>query len=253
MELLEYSTREFMAIVIARDIKDGEYGTAGVGGLIPLAAMLLAKNLHAPNLVIGGDIFTNPDTTHLSDSLLTEEALRRCEAVEGFDELCGYSNKGLDFFFYSGIQIDQYGNINLHHVGGTVMSPVFRGPGVANVSYGATCKRTYLYTMNHSPRTFVKKVDFISVPGHLNGPESKLEKGLKNGPRFCVTPLAVMDFNPETLRMQIKSVHPGHEVEEVKRLTGFELDVSPSFHITPGPKEEELEVLRSIDRDGLLK
>ncbi|MCS0543396.1 hypothetical protein NXY55_25790, partial [Aeromonas veronii] len=180
--------------------------------------------------------------------------LAYCEGIEGFWELFGHSHHGLDFFFHSGIQIDQYGNINLHLVG-DIEKPTFRGPGVANVSFGSSSKRIFLYTEKVTRRLFVPKVDFVSIPGHLDGPESKKLMGCKvnSGPCLCVTPMAVFDFDESTLRMRVRSVHKGYTLEELLENIGFTPLVSPNVTITPEPTEEELYHLRNIDKIGLLQ
>jgi glutaconate CoA-transferase subunit B len=150
--------------------------------------------------------------------------------------------------------VDARGNINLHHVGGTIDRPKMRGPGAANISYAAMSKRFYICTSVHTPRTFVERVDFITSPGFLDGPESVKAAGLKGGPRFCVTPLAVMDFDPQTLRMRLRSVHPWSSAGEVAERTGFALGSTDGVPTTPLPTPTELELLRTrIDPDGLLR
>jgi glutaconate CoA-transferase, subunit B len=45
-------------------------------------------------------------------------------------------------------------------------------------------------------------------------------------------------------------VHPGVEVDDVVRNTGWELRVSGQVTSTPEPSEEELKAIRNYDRDG---
>lgn len=255
MMTADYSPAELQAILLARDLRDGETGAAGAAARIPLAAMLLARRMHAPNLQIAGEMFVNPYPRRLWDSMLDDRALGRCEAAETFVELFGHAHRGLDFFFHSGLQHDMHGNTNLHFVGGTLERPGMRGPGAANISYCVRSKRFYLCPTTHSRRNFVPRVDFVTIPGHLQGPASRTAAGLANeGPRYCVTPLAVLDFEPRTLRMRLKSVHPGHTVDEVRANTGFELVVPDEVPVTPAPGREELEILRRVvDVTGVLR
>jgi hypothetical protein len=54
--------------------------------------------------------------------------------------------------------------------------------------------------------------------------------------------------------MRLRSVHPGHSVEEVVENTGFEVIVPGDVPETEPPRPEELELLRSsIDTHGLLR
>lgn len=248
------SPAELQAVVLARELRDGELGAAGASAAIPMAAMMLARLTHAPDLQIAGEMFVNPRPKQLWNSMLDDRALGACEAAETFLELFGHSHRGLDFFFHNGMQIDAYGNINLHHIGGTIDRPKMRGPGAANISYAATSRRFYICTGNHSARTFVPRVDFITSPGYLDGPDSFREAGLKGGPRLCVTPIAVMDFDPVTLRMRLQSVHPWSSVEEVAANTGFDLAAGDDVACTDLPTPQELALLREkVDPNGLLR
>jgi glutaconate CoA-transferase subunit B len=254
MSQFDCTPAELQAVVLSRELQDGELGAAGASAAIPMAAMMLARLTHAPSLQIAGEMFVNPRPKQLWNSMLDDRALGACEAAETFLELFGHSHRGLDFFFHNGMQIDAYGNINLHHIGGTIDQPTMRGPGAANISYAATSRRFYICTGNHSARVFVPRVDFITSPGYLDGPESFQAAGLQGGPRLCVTPLAVMNFDRATLRMRLKSVHPWSTQEEVTARTGFDLGIEGAIAHTELPTTEELDLLRvKVDPKGLLR
>ncbi len=70
-----------------------------------------------------------------------------------------------------------------------------------------------------------------------------------------VSNLAVMDFHPESKRMRLKSVHPGHTVEAVQAATGFEL-LLPEDGVaeTRAPTQAQVRLIRDvIDPDGMRK
>lgn len=249
-----YSTSELLTVLIARDLADGERGAAGAAALIPMAGILLARAMHAPNIEIAGEMFVNPEPRQLWDSMLDDRALGVCEAAETFTELFGHSHHGLDFFFHSGLQYDAYGNINLHVIGDWD-KPALRGPGAANLSYGIRSKRFYITATSHTRRNFVEKVDFVTIPGNLSGAESRRQAGLvRQGPRYCITPRCVFDFDPDTLRMRLMSLHPGHSLDEVVAETGFSFAVSPTLATTVPPTPQELHVLRTVvDPQGALR
>lgn len=250
----ECSPRELQAFVLSKELADGEMGAAGASAAIPMAAMMLARLTHAPDLQIAGEMFVNPRPRKLYDSMLDDRALGACEAAETFLELFGHSHRGLDFFFHNGMQVDARGNINLHHIGGTIDAPGMRGPGAANISYAHTSRRFYICTNAHSLRNFVERVDFVTSPGYLDGPESCRASGITGGPRLCVTPLAVMDFHPDTLRMRLRSVHPWSSAQEVRERTGFDLGPQEDVPVTPLPDASTLALLRDrVDPEGLLR
>lgn len=250
----DYSTAELLAVLLARDLRDGERGAAGAAALIPMAAIMLARHMQAPNLEIAGEMFVNPQPRRLWDSMLDDRSLGTCEAAETFVELFGHSHRGLDFFFHSGLQYDPFGNINLHCIG-PWERPHLRGPGAANISYAARSKRFYICATQHNRRNFVPKVDFVTAAGNLEGAESRRRAGLKHeGPRYCFTPRCVFDFDPATLRMRVKSVHPGHSLEEIAAETGFAFDVAGDAGTTVPPTADELRVLRGVvDPQGALR
>ena len=245
---------ERIAVFLSREIRDNEVGAWGVGGILPMAAVRLAQHLHAPGVVIGGERIFNPKPSRLAAGLDDPVLMERAEAIEGFWELFGHWHKGVDFFFYSGMQIDAYGNLNLHVIG-DVAAPKLRGPGVANISLAQSCGRILLYASDHEPRRFVEKAYFVSVPGHLRGPASKDDAGIRSrGPTLCVTPVVVMDFDPATLRMRLRSVHGGATESNVRKRTGFELAGGSPVHTTARVTARELETLRErVDPEGLLR
>lgn len=247
---------ELMATVLARDLADGEMGASGMASAVPTAALLMARRSHAPNLTIGGELSVNPKPHGVFESPADPRYHEGVEAFEDVLDLFGHSHRGLDFFFHSGLQIDAFGNLNLHGIGLLQKGspPTFRGPGVPNVSFAWTSKRFYIYTDRHSIRRFVEKVDFISIPGNLQGPESKRRARINTeGPRLCVTPLCVFDFHPSSLRMRLKSVHPWSSPNEVRAATGFDVGINRKLPQTALPSPDELELLRQVDVTGRLQ
>ena len=99
-----------------------------------------------------------------------------------------------------------------------------RLPGTAGLGdMGSLGKRLFYWNPNHNPRSLVERVDFRSAAGYLGGGDERERLGLGPGPEVVVTNLAVLDFEPESKRMRLVSVHPGVTVEQVQEATGFEL------------------------------
>ena len=102
----------------------------------------------------------------------------------------------------------------------------------------------------HEPRRFVERVDFITSPGYLSGPESRREAGLvRNLPVAVVTDLALLGFDEDTGRLRLDALQPGVSEEQVQANTGFELLISETIAELPPPTEQELTELRWL-RDG---
>jgi glutaconate CoA-transferase subunit B len=173
---------------------------------------------------------------------------------ESFDDLKFRRNL---VFFCGGLQFDKYGNSNLIGIGKDYKQLKFRGPGGIGVGdMCAFCKWYYLYTASHDKRIFVDKVDYITCFGWGDGGADARKKiGLPGGgPRYCITPLCIMDFDDDTKRMKLKSVHPGVTVEDVIQNTGFELIIPDDVPTTDSPTEEEMKILRErVDVEGFLR
>jgi glutaconate CoA-transferase, subunit B len=97
-----------------------------------------------------------------------------------------------------------------------------------------------LFRTEHSRRTLVPKVGFISAPG--GSPENVYRPG---GPIALVTNRCLFGFDRATRRFRLESVHPGHTVEEVADNTGFAYDCPDEVPVTAAPSDTALAMLRS--------
>jgi len=162
--------------------------------------------------------------------------------TDGARELFDCAGQGrIDVFFLSGGQIDGAGNINLVSVG-DYDHPKARFPGSFGSAYlYYVVPKVILFRVEHSRRTLVPKVDFISAPG--GSPDNVFRPG---GPIALVTNRCLFDFDRERRRFRLASVHPGHSVAEVIENTGFEFDRPAEVPVTPAPSAETLQMMRSI-------
>ncbi len=253
-----YTIPEFIAVVLARHLEDGWVAIVGTASYEAAAACRLAQLTHAPNLtwLFGGIGAVNPQMKPMPPSTADFRGMRGAEAVLGIDEIGDYELAGrIDLFFAGGIQIDRYGNLNLVCTG-EYSHPEFRGPGSVGLPFLSRVKNIFTFTRAHNRRTFVERVDFVSGAGYLDGPGSRSRAGLKEeqGPSLVVSNLAVMDFDPESKRMRLKSLHPGVRLETIVEKTGFQLVQSAHVSETPEPTEEELHLIREeIDTEGILR
>lgn len=263
-----FTVEELLAVTLARDFQDSEVGFTGLatGGAaalyataIPLAAMELARRMHAPNLTIllAGWII-NPDFSDLkalpSAEFASELQNLRCEAqMQTYPGPYAVRRGDVDFGFGSGVQVDAVGNVNSVCVG-DYRKPKVRLVGSILLPEHMTCfGREYLMMPHHEVRNFVERVDYVSGVGYPGGEAGRLELGLHHGgPRWIVTPKAIFDFDRQTGRARIASLHPGVSLEEVREATGFPLgDIVPET--SSAPTAEELDILRrAVDPRGIL-
>jgi len=201
-----YAKEELLACVIARLVEGSRHAAIGASSPIPASGCYLSR-------------ISNPQ---LRVSLQQRRAAN--PFTEGSRELFDLAGQGrIDTFFLGGAQIDGTGAINLVRAEGR------RFPG----SFGSAfmypmVPGTILFREEHSRRTLVPKVEFVSARGT---------------PRALLTGKALFSWQKEKKRFRLESFHHSTK-QEVAELTGFEYDVSPDVKETPPPTDEELSLLR---------
>jgi len=244
--MADYNTMEIMIAVASRELEDG--ATCGVGTGAPCAAAMLAQKLYSPNLVImfeaGGIDPKLPEMPiSVGDSRTTYKAVKAGSMGDIMEACCrGF----VDYTFLGGAQIDMYGNLNSTIIGTDHQHPKVRLPGSGGANdFASLCWRMMVITPQDS-RRFVEKVDFITTPGWLQGGDSRAQSGLPldSGPYRIITNMAVMDFEPESKRMRVISINPGHDRQEVQNNCGFELLWADKIVETKPPTVDELHILR---------
>ena len=256
------SVSELLACFLARDLNDGEELQVGVALPIPEAAVRLAHLMHGPNMEL---IFLGArmNVHHLErvplpafgwDRRVVRWAESFSDRGHRFDQVKDWHRR---VFFIGGIQVDPFGNTNLIGVGSDYHRLKFRGPGsVGTPTLTTHVGRYYIVLNSHSPRVFVPKCDFISTVGWAEGgADARTRLGLPGGgPKYCVTPLCIMDFSEDEKRLRLRSLHPGVSLEQVQDQTGFPLIVPPVVPTTELPSVAQLQVLRErVDWVGALR
>ena len=241
---------ELLAILSARQLRDGQVVFAGVG--IPLLAATLAQRLRCPGLTIlfeGGVIGAFIEPGRLPPSTNDQRCTARANMVLGSAEVLLLLQRGyVDVGFMGGAQIDQFGNLNSSFIGDPAR-PKTRLPGTGGGN-DISSLTAMIVAMKHEKRRFVEHVDFITSPGWLRGRASRCESGLATGGMFrVVTDLAVFDFDEETRRMRAIALNPGVTCAQVQENTGFALTFAPDLRETEPPTAEELAMLRHLDPD----
>jgi len=248
----EFTTLELMAVCGSKQIKNGEVVFIGTG--LPLIAAMLAKKTHAPGAKIvyeAGFIDSNAKDIALSiaDSRLGYHAA----GAIGLIETLGLMLQGghVDLGFVGAAQIDEYGNINTTYIG-SFEKPVVRLPGSGGGNDIISSAKRVVVIMTHEKRKMVKKLDYLTSPGFLDGPGARERTGLLGGgPCLVVTNLCQMDFDPKTKRIRLATLHPGVSAQQVVDNSGFDLIIPQNVPTTELPTYEELELLRAIDPKGI--
>jgi glutaconate CoA-transferase, subunit B len=162
--------------------------------------------------------------------------------TDGGRELFDCAGQGrIDVFFLSGGEIDGQGNINLVSIG-DYEQPTVRFPGSFGSGYlYYVVPKVILFRVEHSRRTLVPKVSFISAPG---GNKPNVHR--TGGPVALVTKRCLFSFDRTARRFRLESVHPGHTVEEVIENTGFAFERPETVPQTPAPSADTLRLMREV-------
>lgn len=209
---------------------------------------VVARLLDGCRSVAVGESSPIPGAAAFLASRLSNGALRVCALgskthnyfVNGSVELFDLAAQGrIDAFFLGGGQIDGQGNINLVGAGSYPRTDV-RWPGSFGSSYlYFLIPRVILFREEHTRRVMVPKVDFISAPG-----VSAANVHRPGGPYALLTQLGLFMFDKPRQRFRLRSVHPGHTLEEIRDQTGFEFDVADNIATTPSPPAQWIELIR---------
>ncbi len=256
----DYTVDELMVTVLSEQFQDGDQCCNGMASFIPVAAFMLARLTHAPELVwlpSSGGLESRPARIPAStlEAPLWRDSIMYIEQYGDFWNFV-LNGRWIEKFCVGAAQLDQYGNMNNSVIGDDYHAPKVRLPGTAGLAdMGSIGKSLYFWNPDHSPRSLVEKVDFISAAGYLDGGDARARLGLEGGPAMVISNLAVMDFHPVSKKMRLKSVHPGATIEQVQAATGFEL-LMPESAIpdTRLPTEEQVRLIRAeIDPDNMRK
>lgn len=251
----DYSTAELVCVAVAREIEDGDILILGSFTPLAFVSYILAKLTHAPNVMYMAYSSVDAKPFQLSfasyEAAATKGGVARWNMTECINSL--YLGIGVDVEPISSIQADQYGNINISVVG-DYEKPVLRGPGGAGAPEVVKMHRKMIgYFPNHSKRTLVPKVDFITGTRWKISNEARVKTGLRPGPLKYITNLAILSKDEEDKPFRIESVHPGVSVDQVIENTGFELTVPRDVPQTEKPTKEQIRLLREeIDPYGIV-
>tara|TARA_Y100001934_G_scaffold278789_1_gene380921 strand:- start:7125 stop:7910 length:786 start_codon:yes stop_codon:yes gene_type:complete len=222
----ECRLEELLIDRIAGLLEGCRHVAVGVSSPIPGSAALLARHLSG-----GATRVSVLGSRHLQSF------------TDGGVEIFDLAAQGrIDAFFLSGGQIDGSGNINLVGVGEYPTQKVRWSGSFGSAYLYYLVPRVILFRLEHSRRTMVEKIDFISAPG-----TSDRNVFRPGGPHALITNLCLFTFDCDVQRFRLQSIHPGHTLEEVRDNTGFDFEVPSGFGpvpATPAPDASRLALIR---------
>jgi glutaconate CoA-transferase, subunit B len=223
--LPDFRDEELLAEVMARLIGNVRHVAVGNASPIPATAAMLARARGNGRPYV---------------SLL--QSREHNFFTDGGRELFDCAGQGrVDVFFLSGGEIDGEANINLVSIG-DYAHPKVRFPGSLGAGYlYYVVPKLILFRTEHSRRTLVPRVSFVSAPGA--SPEHLYRPG---GPIALVTSRCLFTFDRPRRRFSLASVHPGHNVQEIIEHTGFDFDRPDHVPTTIPPSPDALRLIREI-------
>jgi len=258
------TTDEVIACFVAHELRDGERVAAGANLPVVRCGALLAHLTHGPNMRLFVSMsFTNLLHVPVPEAYPTAMDFRGTRWGEAFvrhDETLSAIPRLADSFVVGALQVDPYGNSNLiGRAGAGERRFAMRGPGaLATPTMADHVSRYYIFLTRHTPEVLVERCDFVSCVG-WGRPETPglTREALRlpgGGPRYCITPLGILDFGGSQHHARLASVHPGVDPDEVVAATGFALEMPARVPTTPFPTDDELRTLRTrVDPGGSLR
>ena len=229
-----WSAFSFIVTHLARFIRPGEVTFSGVNSTPPMLACLLAKRAYDFDFTyinVAGGVQPTPTKIPISSSdPVLAEGSASIFANEDFYDLC--TRGGMDLCFLGAAQVDGQGRTNVSAIGDWHKPKVRLPGGGGGAVMLPTARRAVTWRTEHSKRTMVEKLDFITAGGGMHG---------------VVTPIAV--FVKREGRLALQSWHPESSLEEVQARTGFEFDAAGAAP-SPAPSAREAQALRELDPEG---
>ncbi|HET7597499.1 MAG TPA: CoA-transferase [Burkholderiales bacterium] len=223
-----------VVVNLARQIRPGEVTFSGVNSTLPMLACLLAKRAYDFNFTyinVAGGVEPTPLTVpHSSSDPALVGGSPAIFANEDFYDLC--ARGGIDLVFLGCAQVDAEGRTNVSAIG-PWHEPKVRLPGGGGAAVMMpTARRVVTWRTEHSPRTLVEKLDFVTAAGNMD---------------TVVTPLAV--FRRHNGRLALESWNSSASPAEIATRTGFAFDASQSTPCAPMTAREQA-ALRELDPSG---
>lgn len=229
-EPAEPTADERMTVAAARRLADGDVCLVGIG--LPSVAANLARRLHAPGAVLiyeSGTIGSKPLVPPLSigDGELAETADFVVSVPEMFSFWIGPGR--IQVAFLGAAQVDRHANLNSTVIG-DYDRPRTRLPGAGGAPEIAIGCQEVVVIAQHSRRTFVEQVDFVTTTGART--------------THVITDLGVLE--PRGGELTLTALHPGSTPEQVQDATGWKLRLAEDLETTQSPTDRELSALEEL-------
>lgn len=215
---MDWTPFSYIVANLARQIRPGEVVFSGVNSTLPMLACLLAKrayDFHFTWINVAGGVEPVPERIpHSSSDPAITAGSPAIFANEDFYDLC--ARGGIDLVFLGCAQVDAFGRTNVSVIG-PWGNPKVRLPGGGGAAVMMpTAKRVATWRTEHSPRTLVERLDFVTAAGNMAA---------------VVTPIAVFARKGGVLALE--SWNGQVTLDEVRTRTGFRFDATGAGPTAP--------------------
>ncbi len=244
--MIDYTMKELMTIMAAREIQDGDIVFCGTG--ISMVAAMAAKYINAPNSIIffeTGAIDSKLEEIPLAvaDPRVMYGAASNSGLLDAFATMQNRNTGDHVVGILGAAQVDKFGNLNSTCIG-DYFQPKTRFSGSGGACDVASFVSRCLIFMQHEKRKFPAKIDYLTSPGYLDGPGARERAGLgPGGPTAVITNLGVMNFDSESKEMYLAFYYPGISPQTILNNMDFQVDISRAREAEP-PTQRELTILR---------
>jgi glutaconate CoA-transferase subunit B len=243
-----YEPAVLVSCIGSREVEDRETVFVGIG--ISDLAGAIAKLVHTPNIVLvaeAGYIGFASVSVLISPADNTAGAMCMCH--QGLpDTFIDQQSGFIDISYLGFAQMDMFGNVNVSYITGRNLKMNGSGGGGDIASSAGRI----VFTAEFNPRQWVKKVDYMTEAGFLDGgPDARKKANLVGGgPSAVVTDRGVFRFDHETHEIYLAEVFPWQDeadIKDVKKGFPWDLKVAEEPKIIEPPTDRELWALNLMD------
>lgn len=239
---------EMMLIAGARELRDCRQ--AFIGFHWPVIASRVARRLFQPDMLCayeGGfveDTLTDTIPTSNNDLILARKATM---CGDSLDTVLMLLRPGwIETAMLDGFMVDRYGNINSTCLG-DFAHPTTRLAGSGGAAdLAAYARRLIIMSSATTPDRYPERVDYITSAGYLDGGDSRVRAGFKEGtgPSVLINPLGRFTFEPASKEMRLAALLPGVTVQEVREKVGWTLLTADTVSELGPATSEEITAVR---------
>jgi glutaconate CoA-transferase subunit B len=247
----KYTPPELVCCTGSREVEDRETVFVGIG--ISDLAGAIAKLVHTPNVILVAEAgYVGFPSLSVLISPADNSAGTMAMCHQGLPEMFIDQQSGfIDVAYLGFAQMDKFGNVNVSYITG----PQVRMNGSGGGGDIASSAGRVVYTAEFNPRQWVKKLDYMTESGFLDGsPDARKKANLVGGgPSSVITDRGVFRFDAETHELYLAEVFPWQDeedIENVRKSFPWDLKVAEELKFIEPPTERELWALRLMDPMG---